>query len=116
MLAEKATRDNTTRAQAEGQRQVIVTETLEEAAVRRVVVLIRRKLTLEWTARADLRRQLPGRDRHYFDDAIDRLIKAGQAEADQTDRSADGYGGQGVPYRLTGGPKMTAPGMSETRG
>ncbi len=92
---------NRNRGEAEGERAVIVTEKVEDAAVRRVARLLTRKLVgaADGIVGADLRKRLAGRDRGHFDAAIDRLLDAGQIiHEDITWR-----GTAGVSYRLAEG-------------
>jgi hypothetical protein len=97
VLAAKTRQQNTTRAEAEGQRQVIAGRVVEEDAVKRVARLILRKLTHEWISHAGLRRSLNGaRDRQYFDDAIERLLKAGLIDREETENK----GPDGLRYQL----------------
>jgi hypothetical protein len=59
---------------------------VEERAVQRVARKIGEKLTAEWVTRSDLRRRLTSGDRSWFEDAVDRLVSAGQIEAKETER------------------------------
>ena len=97
-LEQKQREANTARGKAEGERSVIVAETVEDAAIKRVARLIAHKLTgAGWLTRSELRNGLASRDRGCFDPAIDRLIEAGQVEPENVD-----YQGQaGTRYRLT---------------
>jgi hypothetical protein len=94
-LADQAKRANLTKAEAEGQRQVIAGRVVEDAATQRVARLVKRKLTSEWIPHNELRKMLAGRDRGYFDVAVDRLAAAGQIDVDETDH--------GTVYRLPEG-------------
>jgi PHD/YefM family antitoxin component YafN of YafNO toxin-antitoxin module len=95
-LEQKRHEANTARGKAEAERTLIVAETVEDAAIKRVARAIVRKLSREWIARNDLRKMFAGRDRGYIDAAIDRLVEAGQIEADDTKNQ----GPAGVRYRL----------------
>jgi hypothetical protein len=88
---------NHARGQAEAERSVIVAETLEDLAIKRVCRLIERKLSLAWMNRNELRKTLASRDREHFDAAVDRLAEAGQIEVEPTDNQ----GPDGVRYRHT---------------
>lgn len=97
-LAAVQRRGNLARGVQEGERSVIVTETVEKAAVKRVGRLLLAKLDGTWTPGAPLRRALPGRDRPHFEAAMEHLIGAGQVEGEATDN----MGPDGVRYRLAG--------------
>ena len=76
------------RGKQQADRAVMEVEAVEDAAVQRVARAVRRKLVPEWATRSDLRRGIAGRDRGYFDLAIDRLAEAGQIEREESDRGA----------------------------
>lgn len=75
---------NFARAEAEAGRAVIVAERVEDAAIKRVCGRVVRKLRAvgDWTPRGDLVR-VSGRDRQYLDDALGRLLDAGQIEREE---------------------------------
>ncbi len=80
-LAAQVSKANQARARFEGERAVIASETVEDAAVQRVA----RRLTTHLqehgeSARSDARKRLTSRDRPHFDEAVERLVAAGQAE------------------------------------
>lgn len=85
------------RGHAEAVRTITVNEAVTEHATKRVARTIRRKLTDEWTAHNALRKQVAARDRHHFEDAIERLHTAGDIDIDNTDN--------GLRYRLAGATK-----------
>ena len=95
-LERKQQEANTARGKAEGERSVIVAETVEDAAIKRVARLVKRKLTSEWIAHNELRKKITTRDRSYFDAAIDHLVAAGQVDREDTDN----LGPAGLRYRL----------------
>jgi hypothetical protein len=74
----------TARAEAEAGRAVMVSERLEDAAVKRVCNNVMRRLRREgdWTSEGALRKALVSRDRTYFHAAIERLTDAGQIESE----------------------------------
>jgi len=90
---------NHARAEAEGERAVVVAGKVEDAVVRRVAQLLTRKLagTADGLSGGVLRHRLPGRDRVHFDTAVDRLVEAGQSTAERI----RGQGTVGVHYRLS---------------
>jgi hypothetical protein len=69
------------RAQREASRAVVVSETVADAAVKRVAAAVRRRVSkageMPWS---DLRRAMAARDRSNFEEAIERLAAAGQIE------------------------------------
>ncbi len=94
---------NRARAEAEGERAVVVVEKVEDAAVRRVAQLLTRKLaaTPAGMQHAVLRRRVTSADRKHFDAAIDRLLDAGQ----DTCEGIGGQGTDGVHYRVSDGAR-----------
>jgi len=97
-LAERRRDANRARGEAEAERAVVVADTLQDAAAKRVARTLVRKLTDgEWVTRSDLRRRVTSRDRRYFDEAMERLIDAGQVEAG----NAGNAGPDGTVYRRT---------------
>lgn len=102
----RATADrNRRRGEAEAERAIVVTERIDDHAVKRVARTITRKLADGPMGQADLRRALTSRDRPYYEAALDRLREAGQIEAEDTARTAEGHGGLGTRYRLVGGAR-----------
>jgi hypothetical protein len=96
---------NRRRGEAEADRAVVVAEKVEDAAERRVARLLQRKLATagRWVTHADLRRMVAGRDRSYFDSAVDRIVASGAVEieslgTDSLDRQVDGR-----RYRIVAG-------------
>lgn len=80
-ISEKADRANSARAEREGERALIVGETIAEATLRRVSAAVLRRLQDgEWHSHADLRRSIRADARRYFEEAIERLEAAGQLE------------------------------------
>lgn len=74
---------NAQKGVAEGHRAVVVQETMDEAAARRVARRIGVLLAGGEMARAELRRRIAARDRAYFDDAVERLVEAGQVRVEE---------------------------------
>jgi len=85
-LRHDAAQRNEQRAHAEGVREVIRVEHVEQAAVQRVCRLLRRKLreAHDWMPHAQLRRRLASRDREHFEVAVENLFDAGQVEIETT--------------------------------
>jgi hypothetical protein len=83
---------------AEAHRTVVVHERLEQAKVKRVAGVIRRKLLLSggWMNHSKLRGSVASRDRDYFDDALTALVYSGQV----SEEKIDGQGQAGVRYRI----------------
>lgn len=77
---------NRRRGEAEADRAIVVEERKEDAAAKRVARAIARRLNGVWTPHAELRRRVAHRDRAYVDDALERLLAAGQIEAEPTDQ------------------------------
>jgi hypothetical protein len=94
-LARRAAQKNRARAHSEAARAVVVADTLEDAAVKRVATSVVRILRRDdgWISHKDLRTRLASRDRAHFDVAIERLVAAGQVTAEPTER--------GIRYRCT---------------
>lgn len=78
----------TGRALAEADRQVIVTETVAEKAVARVARGILRRLDDGEMAYADARKRVAQRDRDFFEDAVEHLVKAGQIAIEELPHGA----------------------------
>lgn len=88
-LQAKQVASNHDRAKAEARRQVIVEETVTDAAVKRVCGVVVRKLRREddWVARGVIYKAAGGRDRQHVDAALERLIEAGQIEVEESERA-----------------------------
>lgn len=102
-LAADAADRNRRRGLADADRAVVTEERVADAAVTRTCQAIVRKLTAAGAPvkGSDVRRSLTSRDRPHFDEAVERLIGAGQVEAQEIT-----YQGQaGRMLRLTGGGK-----------
>jgi hypothetical protein len=86
------------KAEAEAKRAVVVAETLADAGVKRVCGVVMRKLRREgdWVVGSDLKKAIAGRDRTLFEDAVERLLEAGQIEVDEV--------GRGTKYKAKGEP------------
>jgi hypothetical protein len=99
VLAAQAATANRRRAEAEGARTVIVAEHVAEANLQRVTRKVSRILAREGgeLAHAVLRRSMTSADRPYLEEAIGRLVDAGQVATDST---PSGHGQPGVRYRL----------------
>lgn len=100
-LAYKSTIANWARGQAEGEREIVRTTTVDEASAVRVARKLQAKLTGDWTIKSKLRGTLNSRDRDHFDDSIERLIAAGAVEVEEYEY----HGAPGLRYRLIGGVK-----------
>lgn len=85
VLAEKSRQANRQRGEYEAERSVMVSEALDDVATKRVARLIVRHLDDESMSRSDLRRKTAKRDRRYFDEAVEKLLDAGQIETVDTD-------------------------------
>lgn len=100
-IAGLAQQRNRARGVADAERHDAAEERGRELKVQRVAATLRGKLSEAggdgWTARSELRRGLPSRDRDVFDEAIRRLVSAGQAEQAST---SPGHGEDGLRYRL----------------
>lgn len=100
-LAAKTREVNIARAEAEAERTVIVSERVEDAAVKRVGRTMLRALDRKGPlASAKLRREIAGRDRQHFETALTRLVDAGRVVEEETDRDSDGHGGSGVRFKI----------------
>lgn len=86
-LAQQAERANLYRGQAEGARAVVAKDTEADATARRVApkVLSRLKAARGEQTYSEARRATTSRDRAAFDDALERLVDAGQVVRVQTD-------------------------------
>jgi hypothetical protein len=100
-LAESARRANVARAVQDIER----TDIAAEHAEKRVAAALGRALRRRegWVARADLRRTLPGRDREFFESAIERLTAAGQVEVEAVQTDSMGREIDGCRYRVAVG-------------
>jgi hypothetical protein len=94
-LARRAAQKNRARAHFEAARAVVVADTLEDAAVKRVARSVVRILGQGegWMSHKDLRTRLASRDRAHFDVVVERLVAVGQVTAEATER--------GTRYRCT---------------
>jgi hypothetical protein len=79
-LSAKAASVNKARGEAEGMRAVLVEERVADAAVQRVARRVVGLLEAGEISRSDVRRRLAARDRQHFDEAVERLLSAGQVE------------------------------------
>ncbi|GIJ75996.1 hypothetical protein SAMN05443287_106197 [Micromonospora phaseoli] len=96
-LARRSASVNHQGARAEAARAAVVAESLDDYAIRRTAKWAAKKLVGRgWVPHSELRRDASSRDRPHFDDAMDRLIEAGQVEARE---ARDG----GRSYRTTAG-------------
>lgn len=98
-LAEANRRENVRQAEAEATRTIVVQERIDDAAVQRVARSIRRALGRNAgpLAHADLRRHLAGRDRAFFDPALNALMLAGDVEEEKSEH----HNQHGRRYTLT---------------
>lgn len=103
VLDAKAAEANKARAEAEATRTVVVTERVEDEAIkrvsRRVVSVLERDG--DWMTSSELRKTITSRDRTYVDPALERLTEAGQVDVQEIERDPSGRGGKGFRYRLT---------------
>jgi len=86
-LAAANARANLARGQADGLRAAVAEEVQVEQSVQRTCrTLTRRLQTAEGRelARADLRRAVAARDRQHYDQAVQRLLDAGQLQETTT--------------------------------
>jgi hypothetical protein len=85
VLERDKVKNNQARAHAEADRAIVVDNRMAEHKVQRVGRWIVRKPNEagDWVSHADLRRQLPSRDRDHFEDAIAALKVSGQIEERQ---------------------------------
>lgn len=102
-LTERKHVANLARGKAEGERAAVAEQIREESATQRVCRAVRNSLAKQqsgdWTSHSELRGRLASKDRPHFDGAVDRLLDAGQMEAETYE-----YKGQsGRRYRLPGG-------------
>lgn len=81
-ISEQQWRSNRARGKAEAERQVIVTEVVEDEAIQRVARRLGSKITSEWVKGSELRNILASRDRQYFEEAMERLVAAGGVDVD----------------------------------
>jgi hypothetical protein len=84
-LASHASKLNQAKGAAEGMRAVAVAEQVVDAAVARCAATIGRRLRGwgerdGWATAAELRRAISSSQRQHFEDALDRLIAAGQVD------------------------------------
>lgn len=95
-LRAKVTESNHARAEAEAGRAVLVAQRVEDAAIKRVCGVVVRKLRRvdDWAPRGLLARAV-GRDGSHLEEALTRLLDAGQIEVEEFERT--------TKYRLSGG-------------
>jgi hypothetical protein len=100
-LSKASQRDNVRQAEAEAARTIVVQERVDNAAVQRVARGIKRNLARNSgpVAHADLRKCLPGRDRTYFEPALNALVLAG----DVLEEKAEHHNQHGRHYLLATG-------------
>jgi hypothetical protein len=87
---------DTARAHREASRVLIVSETVSEAAVKRVAGRVARLLVDAEMSWSDARRRVAQRDREHFEEAVERLISAGQVEVSGDESNRHLRGVQGV--------------------
>lgn len=85
-LSDKMKRSNNARGEAEGNRAVMVEEKKAEAAAQRVARRVVAALASGELSKAEVRRAVAARDRVYFDDALERLVAAGQVSVDKGEK------------------------------
>ncbi|WP_261570334.1 DnaB-like helicase N-terminal domain-containing protein [Frankia gtarii] len=97
-LRRAAAERNRARAEADAERAVIVADRTDDAKVKSACKAIMRQLGKVnpggWASHSDLRTAVK-RHRDYFEDAVDRLVDAGQVDAEITTYQ----GQQGMKYR-----------------
>jgi hypothetical protein len=75
------------RAEREAQRSIVVSETVTEAAIKRVAKRLSELLATHgeqtWN---QLKHRFDARDRAHFADGVDRAVKAGQAVVEESNR------------------------------
>lgn len=100
-LAARHLAENTARAEAEAHRAVHIDEKRAESAVTRVASKMSARLRRdgEWMSRSALRKTLASTDRQWFEEALTRLVAAGQIELDE---AATGHGNSTGRYRARG--------------
>lgn len=97
---------NVARGEMEGQRAAVAADALNAAAAQRVArALLRMLADGAWASRKDLRGRLASRDRQLFEDAVDRLVDAGQIEVDAVSADALGREVTGQRYRVMRGAR-----------
>ncbi len=85
-LADRSREANDHRATREGERAVIIDETIAEAVLRRMSGVVMRRLEDgAWRAHADLRRSIRADTRMYFEEAVERLEAAGLVERGESE-------------------------------
>lgn len=103
-LVDAERKHNEAIGRSEGIRQQVAAEHLAEVAIKRVCKAVVRRLQREvdgaWIAKSALRTSVTSRDRAHYNDALERLLDAGQIEIRQADRTEEGHGGLGTLYRL----------------
>lgn len=110
-LAKTAAEANRRRGAAEGERQVVVAERVEDAAVKRICGVLARRLDRLGgadIAESKLRKSLDSRDRRHYEEAAERLVSAGQMEVEETEHGRvcrKPQRGGGVEISTPGGEK-----------
>jgi hypothetical protein len=81
-LTEQRTAANRARGRDDAERAVVAEDHTAEHHIQRVARWIMKRLTGhgDWITHRELRGDLPGRDRQWFDEAVTRLVAAGQVE------------------------------------
>lgn len=83
-LAGKARTANRAKGEAEGTRALVVEQVISEAGIKRVARKVMSHLVpIGQSARSELRRKVAHRDRVHFEDALERLVEAGQIKIEQ---------------------------------
>lgn len=78
VLRRKQTAVDYARSERDAKRAVHVNESMEEAAVQRVCGRVQRLVSGGELAWSELRKKVAARDRDYFEEAVERLVSAGQ--------------------------------------
>ena len=102
-LAAEQRRANVGRAVAEAEREIVVEERTTRDRVarlsKRIVEHLRERAG--WVPHREVRSKIAQRNRPWFEEAIQALLRTGQIEVQDTRRSATGHGGAGRRYRST---------------
>ena len=88
-LTSQAERSNEARGRAEGVRASVASETADDLAAKRVSAGVLRRLRESGeAARGEARRAVAARDRQHFEEAVERLMAAGQVIEVETEHGA----------------------------
>jgi len=79
-LAQAAREENRKKAVADGLRQVTTQETIDDALMRRALKHLRDRIGDDWVTNADMRKGAKSDIKKYLNDAVERLVAAGEME------------------------------------